>query len=139
MIEIKGNYGSAKIFTENIEKGALNQIKETLNEHWSKDVTIRIMPDVHHGYGVPIGYTQTIKDTIIPNFVGVDIGCGMLVTKLSNNPNYHIDFKKLDKAIRTLVPSGFSVHSKNQELDLNVNDIIAEVNIDRIYRSEERR
>src|SRR5690554_6257291 len=93
------------------------------------------MPDVHHGYGVPIGYTQTIKDTIIPNFVGVDIGCGMLVTKLSNNPNYHIDFKKLDKTIRTLVPSGFNVHNSRQELNLNVNDIIAEVNIDRAYKS----
>jgi len=135
MIELKGKYGEAKIFTDNIEKGALDQIKETLDEYWSKDIKIRVMPDVHHGYGVPIGYTQTIKDTIIPNFVGVDIGCGMLVTKFSNNPNYHIDFKKLDKTIRTLVPSGFSVHSKNQELDLNVNDIIAEVNIDRIYKS----
>lgn len=135
MIELKGKYGFAKIFTNNVEKGALDQIKDVLNEPWSKDVKIRVMPDVHHGYGVPIGYTQTIKDTIIPNFVGVDIGCGMLVSKISDNPNYHIDFKRLDDFIRREIPFGFNVHRKNQELDLNIHDLIAEVNIDRAYKS----
>ena len=53
------------------------------------------MPDVHVGYGVPIGYTQTIKDTVVPNFVGVDIGCGLLVSKLSNEKDYQINFHKL--------------------------------------------
>jgi len=135
MIELKGKYGTAKIFTKNVEKGALDQVNDVLDEPWSKDVKIRVMPDVHQGYGVPIGYTQTIKDKIIPNFVGVDIGCGMLVTKFSKSNNLHVNFKKLDDVIRRVVPSGFNIHNKRQDLDLNLNDLIAEVNLDRAYKS----
>lgn len=135
MIKLEGKYGKAKVFTNNVEKGALDQIKDVLNEPWSKDIKIRVMPDVHQGYGVPIGYTQTIKDKIIPNFVGVDIGCGMLVTKISNNPDFFVDFKKLDKVIKEHVPSGFNVFRKNQKLDLNIEDLIADVDLNRAYKS----
>lgn len=93
------------------------------------------MPDVHVGYGVPIGYTQTITDTVIPNFVGVDIGCGMLVTKISHKRDLHINYKVLDDFIRRAIPSGFNVYSKRQDSTVTIEDIIAKVNIDRAYKS----
>lgn len=134
MINLKGNFNNAKIFTNNIEEAALNQIKDYLDNPISQGLKIRIMPDVHVGYDVPIGYTQTITNKIIPNFVGVDIGCGMLVTKFSNDI-IPIDFRKLDQVIKDVVPSGFKIFNKRQDLNLNLNDLIAEVNIDRAFKS----
>lgn len=134
-IELKGKYGKAKIFTTNIEPDAKDQVQEQLDQPWSKDLKIRVMPDVHVGYGVPIGYTQTIKDTVIPNFVGVDIGCGMLVTKLSTDPHYQINFNKLDRNIKQSVPSGFKVHGRRQRLNVDIDQIIAPINKDRAYKS----
>src|SRR5690554_2618703 len=135
MIKVKGLHNTAKIFTDNIEEAALKQVKDVLDKEWSKGLKIRVMPDVHVGYGVPIGYTQTIKDKVIPNFVGVDIGCGMLVTKLSNNPDFKIDFNNLEKTIKSHVPSGFNVFKNRQDINLNLNDIIANFNYDRALRS----
>jgi len=70
---------------------------------------IRIMPDVHSGKGCVIGTTMTINDKVVPNYVGVDIGCGILVCKVkTTNP----DLPKLDKIIRQYVPAGREVHSQ---------------------------
>lgn len=134
MINLKGQFNEAKIFTKNVEQEALNQLKEFLNKPMSQGVKIRVMPDVHVGYDVPIGYTQTITNKIIPNFVGVDIGCGMLVTKFSNE-QIPINFEKLDNVIKKVVPSGFNVFNKRQDLVLNLNDLIADFNIDRAFKS----
>lgn len=134
MINLKGQFNNAKIFTNKVEEEALNQIKDFLNLPMSKDLKIRIMPDVHVGYDVPIGYTQTITNKIIPNFVGVDIGCGMLVTKFSKG-QIPINFDKLDNTIRQVVPSGFNVFKKRQDFSLNLEDIIADFNLDRAYKS----
>ncbi len=135
IIEISGKYNNAKIFTDEVEKDALKQVSQVLDQQWSKGLTIRVMPDVHVGYGVPIGYTQTFKDKVIPNFVGVDIGCGMLVTKISNNKEMHINYKVLDDFIRMNIPSGFNVYSKRQTSKIIIEDIIAKVDIDRAYKS----
>lgn len=134
-IELKGKYGTAKIFTNKIEQGALLQVQEQLEQSWTKDLKIRVMPDVHVGFGVPIGYTQTITNTLIPNFVGVDIGCGMLVSKLSNYDDYKINFHRLDKAIRDNVPAGFNIHKNRKTLSTKIEDMIAPINIDRAYKS----
>lgn len=93
------------------------------------------MPDVHVGYGVPIGYTQTIKDTVVPNFVGVDIGCGLLVSKLSNEKDYQINFHKLDNEIKRGVPSGFNIHKRRQHVETDIESIIAKINVDWAYKS----
>ena len=58
---------------------------------------VRIMPDVHAGAGCVIGFTADLGDKVIPNIVGVDIGCGMLTVELGK---IDIDFDRLDKAIR---------------------------------------
>jgi tRNA-splicing ligase RtcB (3'-phosphate/5'-hydroxy nucleic acid ligase) len=112
MIEIKGKCNTAKVFTDALEDKAAGQILELCNQEFVKDSQIRIMPDTHAGAGCTIGTTMSIKDKIVPNLVGVDIGCGMFVSVLEKTK---LDFKKLDKTIRDYVPSGFNVREKPHE------------------------
>ena len=100
-----------KIFTNNIEQEAINQINELLEQEAFKDSKIRIMPDVHAGKGCVIGFTGNLGDKVIPNIVGVDIGCGMLCVELGN---IDLDLERLDKIIREYVPSGMNVHKKQR-------------------------
>lgn len=93
-----------KIFTDNIEQNALEQIKALLSIDVFSDKKIRIMPDVHAGAGCVIGFTGNFGDKVIPNIVGVDIGCGMRVLKLGHIGN--IDFHAFHEFIRANVPSG---------------------------------
>lgn len=100
----KSNY---KIYCEGIESEALTQIKNIASMEEFKGSKIRIMPDSHAGKGCVIGFTATLTDKIIPNLIGVDIGCSISLTKLGN---IEIDFDKLDNVIRTYVPSGKNIH-----------------------------
>lgn len=98
-----------KIFTENIEPEALNQIYSLVKQPAFADCKVRIMPDVHAGKGCVIGFTADLGDKVIPNIVGVDIGCGMLTAKIGN---CYIDFTKLDEVIRANIPSGRAVRAE---------------------------
>ncbi|HHW79991.1 MAG TPA: RtcB family protein [Acholeplasmataceae bacterium] len=135
VIEIKGNYTNAKIFTKNVEQAVIDQLQTIVDSPYAKDTKIRVMPDAHSGFGVPIGYTQNLNDKVVPNFVGVDIGCGMLVSKLANYSDYPVNFFRLEKVITENVPSGFNVFNEKQVLQLNLEDLIAEINLDRAYKS----
>lgn len=99
-----------KIFTDNIEDAALFQIHNLLAQPAFSECKVRIMPDVHAGAGCVIGFTADLGDKVIPNVVGVDIGCGMLTVSLGDRD---IDFNKLDSVIRNKVPSGLNVHEKD--------------------------
>lgn len=96
-----------KIFTDNIEENALEQIKELLSIDVFSDKKIRIMPDVHAGAGCVIGFTGNLGDKVIPNIVGVDIGCGMRILNLGKLSE--IDFHAFHEHIRGNVPSGMIV------------------------------
>jgi RNA-splicing ligase RtcB len=96
-----------KIFTDNIEDSALEQIKELLSIDVFSDKKIRIMPDVHTGAGCVIGFTGNLGDKVIPNIVGVDIGCGMRVLKLGHIDD--MDFHAFNEHIKANVPSGMIV------------------------------
>ena len=98
-----------KIFTENIEQEAIDQINTLLDQPAFADCKVRIMPDVHAGAGCVIGFTANLGDKVIPNIVGVDIGCGMLTVNLGK---IDIDYEKLDAAIRLLIPAGRNVHGE---------------------------
>ena len=98
-----------KIFTNNIEQKAIDQINLLLDQPAFADSKVRIMPDVHAGKGCVIGFTGDLGDKVIPNIVGVDIGCGMLCVELGK---VDIDLEKLDKVIREYVPSGMNVHDE---------------------------
>ena len=82
MIELRGKYNTAQVFTDNIDQSAVSQIIAMMNQPYMADSKIRIMPDVHAGKGCVIGTTMTIADKVCPNLVGVDIGCGMETVKL---------------------------------------------------------
>ena len=107
MIELRGKYNNAIVYTDNIEQEAVSQIITLLNQPFAEQNQIRFMPDVHAGKGCTIGFTMKMDKIVCPNLVGVDIGCGVLVAKLGN---IDIDFEKLDKVIRERVPFGFNVH-----------------------------
>lgn len=98
-----------KIFTNNIEQTAKEQIDLLLEQEPFKDCKIRIMPDVHAGAGCVIGFTGDLGDKVIPNIVGVDIGCGLLCVDLGN---IDLDLVKLDKIINEYIPAGMNVHEK---------------------------
>ncbi len=109
MIEINGRYNSAKVYTDIIDEGAVGQITELCCQEFTEGSRIRIMPDVHAGAGCVIGTTMTITDKIVPNLVGVDIGCGMETLILRDR---HIEPEQLDTLIRERIPSGIGIRSK---------------------------
>lgn len=106
MIELKGKYNTAKIFTDALENAAEGQIKKLLDQDFTSASQIRIMPDVHAGAGCTIGTTMTITDKVVPNLVGVDIGCGMETVKLKNK---RINLPELDSFIHNNIPAGFDI------------------------------
>lgn len=95
-----------KIFTDNIEEEALNQINLLLEQKPFENCKVRIMPDVHAGKGCVIGFTADLGDKVIPNIVGVDIGCGMLCVKLGK---IDIDLEKFDKIVNDYIPAGRNI------------------------------
>lgn len=104
-----------KIFAETIEEGAEQQIKDLMKEEAFKNSKVRIMPDVHAGKGCVIGFTGDLGEKVIPNIVGVDIGCGMLTIELLEEIK---DLKSFDDYVVNNIPSGFNVHEKEQlEID----------------------
>jgi len=103
-----------KLWLDNVEEGALEQAINLANlpfvfKH------IALMPDCHQGYGMPIGGIMATKNVIVPNAVGVDIGCGMCAVKTSlQNISKNI-LKKIIEKIREIIPVGVKRHSKNQD------------------------
>lgn len=117
-----------KIFTDNIEPQALDQIYTLIKQPAFRDCKVRIMPDVHAGKGCVIGFTADFGDKVIPNIVGVDIGCGMETVELGK---IDIDYAELDRVIRKYVPSGRNVHEEE-------NGISEEI-IDKLYCKDKLR
>lgn len=134
MINLKGKYNSAKVFTNNVEESALQQIIELLNQDFIKESKVRIMPDVHAGSGCVIGFTANMGGVVIPNIVGVDIGCGMLTVELGK---IDIDLKKLDDIINEYVPAGRNIHTNKIIEFSKIKDLYYQNlrDIDRIERS----
>ena len=118
MKTINGKYADAVIFTEDLEDYARAQIQMICDNEVAENSKIRIMPDVHPGKVGPIGLTMTVGERIIPNLLGIDIGCGMSLIKLKEK---RMEFQKLDKVIREKIPSGFAirreVHHKAEDFD----------------------
>jgi RNA-splicing ligase RtcB len=119
MQELHGKYNTAKVFTGNAEASAIQQITHLLDQEFVSGSKIRIMPDTHAGMGCTIGTTMTITDKVVPNLVGVDIGCGMETVLLSDK---RVDLPQLDKSIHNYIPSGFGIrkepHHLSDEIDL---------------------
>lgn len=99
-----------KIFANKatLDEKAINQVNTLLEQDAFKNAKVRIMPDVHAGAGCVIGFTADLGAKVIPNVVGVDIGCGVLVANLGK---VSIDFEKLDLTIKKNIPCGFNVNN----------------------------
>lgn len=117
MKTIRGKFNEAVVFTDQLEEMAEKQIQELCDQEFVRGSRIRIMPDAHAGAGCTIGTTMTISDKVVPNLVGVDIGCGMLVHSLKRP---QVDFFLLDRIIRAHVPCGHAVRSTAHGLSRQV-------------------
>ena len=101
-MEIRGRCGVAIAYAKVIEEEAVEQIRRMCDYEFTEGASIRIMPDVHWGKGCTIGTTMTVRDKVVPNLVGVDIGCGMYTVNLGKG---EIDLVRFDEAAH-FVPSG---------------------------------
>ena len=99
--------GNLKVFAHTVEQEVYGQLYRLLSLDAFRDAKIRIMPDTHAGMGCVIGFTAALGDKVVPNLVGVDIGCGMFVQNLGQ---IDIDLPALDKFIREHIPSGSGVN-----------------------------
>lgn len=111
MIVVNGEYGEAKIFTDDVDDESIKQIKTLVDNQIVEGQTVRMMPDVHAGNGCVIGTTMTVTDKISPSLVGVDIGCGMATLKfdvdeICKSSDKHLE--ELDYVIKKHVPAGFN-------------------------------
>ncbi len=106
MLEYQGEYGKAKVMIDTIDESTVSQIYEFLNHELFVN-HIAIMPDCHYGKGAVIGFTMEMTDKIIPNIVGVDIGCGMLSDNVGKNlfaeNEILMDLRKQPEEIRILI------------------------------------
>lgn len=109
MKTVNGVYTSATIFTDTIEDYALAQIQMLCDNRAFQGCKVRVMPDIHPGKVGTIGFTSTIQNMVMPNVVGIDIGCGITLAKLKQKK---AEFQKLDKVIRENIPSGFSIRKE---------------------------
>ncbi|MDR2005883.1 MAG: RtcB family protein [Acidaminococcales bacterium] len=136
MVTIQGKFNSAVCYTPQLEERAAEQIKTVCDQEAFAGCKIRIMPDVHAGKGCTIGTTMTIKDKIVPEMVGVDIGCGLETVRVDADT---LDFARLDEVIRRHIPSGFDVrktpHKYAGGIDLSELRCAKRVNLDRAYKS----
>ena len=109
MLEVTGKHNQAKIFTDVVDQASIAQVIELCNQEFAAGSRIRLMPDIHAGAGCTIGTTMTITDKVVPNLVGVDIGCGMETIRVREG---HMELQKLDKLIYEKIPSGFDIRAK---------------------------
>lgn len=109
IIELKGTHNSAKIFTDVVDEASISQVMLLLNQEFVRGSRIRLMPDIHAGAGCTIGTTMTLCDKVVPNLVGVDIGCGMECVLIKET---EVDLKKLDEIVHDRIPAGFNIRSE---------------------------
>lgn len=143
MKTIIGKYAEAKIFTDLVEDLAVSQVKEMADHEITKKTQVRIMPDIHAGKGSTVGTTIKLPDNfedwkVSPNVVGVDIGCSIMMYKLSDK---NIDLEMLDKMVNEKVPAGFNVHDEPQDISFTKKAVegltfkIEGKRLDRVHKS----
>jgi len=114
MFVIKGKHTIAKVYLSNesdLEDNARAQI-QLMVDHRAFTKAMAIMPDCHKGAGSVIGFTAPVGDLIIPNVIGVDIGCGMLAVNLGKLENF--DRKGFDEYLQANIPAGCNVRENSK-------------------------
>ena len=130
-LQIPGRYNTAKVFTDELDSDAYAQILQMMNQPWSYNMSVRIMPDVHAGKGCTVGTTMTIEGKIVPALVGIDIGCGVdvLVVKKDFLKNEFVE--KLDDIVRNQIPSGRNGRIREHKFtkEINFDALIAPIDV----------
>jgi RNA-splicing ligase RtcB len=111
---LKGKYTNASVFADTIDSETLTQIRGIINQEFMENSKVAIMPDAHAGAGICIGFTASLNGKVVPNFVGVDIGCGVASQCIEGD----IDFKILDSVIRHEVPNGMNNNKAYSESEI---------------------
>lgn len=129
MLTLHGQYAMAKVFSDTLEPEAQAQILRLLDQPFTAGSCIRIMPDAHAGAGCTIGTTMTIRDRVVPNLVGVDIGCGMETVILTA---VQLDLNHLDMAVHQGIPAGFAIRSQPHVLTgkIDLSDLRCRARVD---------
>lgn len=136
MYELRGKYATASIYASVVEDSVNSQVLDFCNSPAAENSNIVIMPDCHSGSGCVIGTTATVKNKVIPNTVGVDIGCGVSVVKIDKT---NLDLEKLDKVIHDKIPAGQKVNKSpykdSEKLKLEELKCLKEIDINRAHKS----
>lgn len=134
-IRIDGKFNSAAVFTDSIEPEAYKQILNLMNQKFAEGSKFAIMPDVHAGAGCVIGLTMRLVDKVVPNLVGVDIGCGMLVLKIDKS--FKMDLQKMDRIWHQEIPSGTNHRTKKHRFadSVPLEDLVTPVNAEKLRLS----
>ena len=99
-----------KIFAKTVEDACREQVMNLARQEAFKDAKIRIMPDCHAGKGCTIGFTANLGEKVVPNLVGVDIGCGMYVIYFGQCILSDLQLAAIDGFIHENIPSGENVN-----------------------------
>lgn len=141
METVKGIYAEAKIYTTNNKENALDdyaraQLQAICDNKVSEESIIRVMPDVHPGKVGTIGLTMTVGKAIMPNLIGIDIGCGMSMVKIKKKK---LEFQKLDKVIRENIPVGSDVrkniHAWAEDFAFDRLNCVSSIRLDKAKKS----
>ena len=124
MITIHGKYNAAHVMIDEIDGTTREQIQSFLDHPAFADTYIAVMPDCHAGKGAVIGLTMRMNGYIIPNVVGVDIGCGMLSARFDTGS---VDYERLDRFIKDKIPSGFNINRSHSHVAGIQGDEVADV------------
>jgi len=131
MIQMEGKYNTANIMIDEIDLTTKDQIQGFLNHPAFGKTYIAIMPDCHSGKGAVIGFTMKINGYVIPNIIGVDIGCGMLSARFNESL---IDVEKFDLFIKENIPSGFNINKDSQkgniDQEVDIKNVCKKIKID---------
>ena len=120
MIKIQGQYNEAVVYASIVDEATKKQVNRLLDQKFTEGMQIRIMPDCHAGTGCVVGTTMTIKNKVVPNLVGVDIGCGMLCVNLGK---IDLDLEKLDNFISENIPAGMNVNEDITETEARIENL----------------
>lgn len=134
MFELQGKNSKAIIYGKYPEEENAPEIGQIISLLNSPAITnpVRIMPDFHWGKGSCIGFTMKAGDLIVPNIVGVDIGCGMLSFRIETTAPMSDTLEKVDKIIRDAVPVGFNIRNEHvAEVDRLTLELAEKVGIDK--------
>ena len=136
MIEITGTHNTAKVFIDTIDETTRAQIALMCGQDFLENCRIRVMPDTHAGKGCTIGTTMTLHGKVVPNMVGVDIGCGMETAILEDRS---LDLEALDRFIRSNIPAGMEIrehpHAYQAQTDLSALRCFGQINEHRARHS----